>query len=66
MIKVFCDICGNEIKKEKELVGSFKCLERKLDFVKHKPERTIREIELVLCEKCVDGAKKYFEGQKNL
>ena len=66
MLKIYCDICEKEIDKTKELMGSFRYVERKLDFVKHKPERVVKEVELILCEKCVDGAKSYFEGQKNV
>jgi len=65
MLKVFCDICNKEIDRGKDM-GSFKYIERKIDFVKHKPERVVREVELMLCESCTEGAKKYFEGQKNI
>lgn len=66
MIKVFCDICNKEIDREKETIGFFKYLERKLDFVKHLPNRVIKEVEIMLCEECTTGARKYFEGQKNI
>ena len=57
MIKIFCDVCKEEIKKD-ELGSSFNYIEKTQMLVQGQTQTDIQRFEQVFCEKCTDEIKK--------
>ena len=57
MIRIYCDICNSEIKKD-ELGSGFNYIEKAQILVEGQIQSNIQRFEQVFCEKCTDEIKK--------
>ena len=64
-IIIKCDICNEEIKNGEEN-GKLVYVEKTFQLLKGKQEPAIKQTEMIFCEKCIRGIRKYILGQKGI